>query len=575
MSRLNALWVVVLLLSLAGVLAAQQPEKETTLPPAVEKKSLDLLDSIAGRISTLHSPENRITVTCAVADLLWSRDEKRARALFANVMRDEAALVSSVDLGDQQASENYSTINNQRQEVVGRIARHDPDLALEFLRATRFPAGEVPSYGANWERNLELSLSRAIAAKDPERALKLARESLAKGLSYDFVSLLMELEQKNKPAAQSLYESLVSRIQSEDLARNQEAANIATNLINSFQPPKANEDEFRDLLETVIKAALSLTPNDPQTQQVAQNYLGSLFSSMQLVEKYAPARVRAVKDWSQSITRTMDPNNQLYSELNQTAQEGTIDDILALATRFPEEMRNQVYQQAAWKASNNGDVDRARQLISDHITDPYQRRQMLQQLDNQLTWKAINENKLVEARSLLSRTTSPEQRFQLLMQIASQLTSKNNKKEALECLVDAREAVNAVPRGSSRMWQQLQLASAFEPLDLDQSFAIMQGIVAELNQLVMAAAVMDGFDNRYLRRGEWMLNGQNNLTNIVNNSRLVISQLARLDFDRAQTLSDQLERPEIRLMTQLEMVQSLLNDNTVSLLMVHQRTFIE
>lgn len=576
MSRLNALWIVVLLFLLSGVVLAQEPEnKEEALPPAIEKKSLDLLDSIAARIPTLHNPDNRISVSCTVADLLWSRNEKRARTLFENVTRDEAALIASIDMNDDQIYNFYSQINSQRQEIVGRMARHDPDLAIEFLRATRLPAGSVPAYGISWERNLEVVLSRAIAEKDPERAVKLARESLAKGFSYEFVSLLTELEQKNKAAAQSLYESVVNRIQTEDLTRNQEMTNIAINLITSFQPPRANEDLFRDLLETVIKSALSLTPNDLQTQQVAQNYLGSLFSSMQLIEKYAPTRVRAVKDWSQSVTRTMDPNSQLYSELNQTAQGGSVDDILALAPKFPEEMRNQVYQQAAWKASNDGDAARAREIISDHVSDPYQRRQMLQQIENQLTWKAINDDKIGEARSLLSRSRSAEQRVQLLIQIASRLMSKDNKKEALESLTEARDVISTVPRGSSRMWQQMQLASAYIPLDLDQSFALMQSIVTELNQLVSAAAVMDGFDNRYLRRGEWMLNGQNNLGNIVTNTRRVISQLARLDFDRAQALTDQLERPEIRLMAQLEIVQSILNNTLSSMLMVHRQTYID
>src|SRR5882724_8974453 len=97
MSRLRALTFTLLLFLLPRALAAQQiaiTNEPTT--PAIEKKAFDLLETVASRISTLRNPENRIAVSCAIADLVWSKDEKRARALFENVSREEAALVASV-----------------------------------------------------------------------------------------------------------------------------------------------------------------------------------------------------------------------------------------------------------------------------------------------------------------------------------------------------------------------------------------------------------------------------------------------------------------------------------------------
>jgi len=70
---------------------------------------------------------------------------------------------------------------------------------------------------------------------------------------------------------------------------------------------------------------------------------------------------------------------------------------------------------------------------------------------------------------------------------------------------------------------------------------------------------MDGFENRYLKRGEWMINGGSSLANVVSSTRNTLAQLAKFDFERAETLSDQLERPEIRLMAQLDIVQAVLN----------------
>jgi hypothetical protein len=70
--------------------------------PATEKKALDLIESLSEQISNLHSPSNRMRAECTVADLLWSRDEKRARSLFSSALTQLASRISEVDYGDPE-----------------------------------------------------------------------------------------------------------------------------------------------------------------------------------------------------------------------------------------------------------------------------------------------------------------------------------------------------------------------------------------------------------------------------------------------------------------------------------------
>jgi hypothetical protein len=549
---------LLLLLVLPCFVSAQQISEKTESPETLEeKKAVDLLETVAPRISTLRSPENRIVLSCAVADLLWNRDEKRARGLFENVIKEMVSIAAEIDPGDSEAYNNYSWISQQRQEIVGRMAQRDPDLALTFLQATRFAKADSGTFSLSMERNLEFFLTRAIAAKDPERALRLAREALARGLSHELGSVLYELQQKSLPAAQSLFDSVVRRIKEEDLTRNHEAASIACNLLNSFAPPNAKENTYRELLETVIKAALST--NDPLSLQQAQNLHSNFRSVMNQIEKYAPARAEAVRLWSQGIERTFHPHNQVYNELNEATQNGTVDDILALAARYPNEMRGQIYQQAAWKASNAGDLARAHVIATEMISDPVQKRQVLEQLRNQAIWKTINENKLAEARALLNDSIAVEQRVQVLARLASMLSGRNEREEAINCLDEARTLLESLPRNASRMAQQIQLANSYSLLDSGQSFTLMESITSELNELVAAATVLDGFENRYLKNGEWMANGHSNLGNMVGNMRRSLGHLARVDFDRAQTLAEKLEREELRLMSQVDIAQMVLS----------------
>src|SRR6185436_15886790 len=121
---------------------------------AIEKQALELLDSIAAGMAGLRNSGNRIFLTSAVADLLWTTDEKRARELFEIVKQEMVAANAELDYGDQQYSNNFEMFQQRRRECLDRMARRDPEMAMSFLRATR-PAKSANSNQLANETNLE------------------------------------------------------------------------------------------------------------------------------------------------------------------------------------------------------------------------------------------------------------------------------------------------------------------------------------------------------------------------------------------------------------------------------------
>jgi hypothetical protein len=94
-----------LLLALPLVSSAQQRFEKTDSPETPEqKKAFELLETVASRIATLRSPENRTALSCVVADLLWTKDEKRARELFEGVTKDMASVINLIDPSDNQSA---------------------------------------------------------------------------------------------------------------------------------------------------------------------------------------------------------------------------------------------------------------------------------------------------------------------------------------------------------------------------------------------------------------------------------------------------------------------------------------
>jgi len=544
-----------LFLAFPALLSAQESNSSTPEKEEPSKEALELLEIIATSIPSLRSADNRIYLSTTVADLMWAHDEKRARALFETLTRELSEAMANLNPGDQRSINLLSVIQQQRREVIDRLAQRDPAMALSFLRATHPPSG-LKTLGN--ESSLELHLAGLIAQKDPEEAVKIARASLRKGLTYSAVSLLQNVFSKNPEAARALHTEMIDRLRTSDLSTDHDASNAAWNLLGSFQPPQANEDTYRSLVEHLATVVVNLKPDLRNGNSMVQNASGQISSYLTQFEKYTPGKVNALKQWTQRIVKTQDPGSTLYVELSELSQKGTIEDLLALTGKYGKEHHGQIYHYAAQKAVSNGDGARARQIINEFIPEGSQRQEVLAQVEQQLFWASVNQNKIPEAVQALERIQGVEQKFQFLLSLASTVQGQGDKKRAASFLSEANSLLESFPRNFQSLGAQLQLASAYSFLDSKQSVALLQPVIALVNKLVEAAAVLDGFENSYLNQGEWSKRNYTTLGNMVNVVEQNLGLLAREDIEGARSLSNQLERPEIRLMAQIEIAKSLL-----------------
>ena len=566
MIRTGSLLLFLCLLFVAPLptLAQEQKSPAPDSQPASETEAFEMLESIAESIPALRNSDNRIFLTTAVADLLWPRDEKRARSMFETLTKEVSAVIANLDPSDQRSINTLSMIQQHRREIVELMARRDPEMALAFLRATRAPVSlrsRDNQYAS--EANVEMYLAGLLANKNPEQALQMSRAQLRKGFSSSVVSVLNQFGPKNVEAARTLHSEIVEKLKIANLT-DYEVSSSAWNLLGSFGPPQANEDTYRSLIEFLATSVLSAQPDARQGNSLVQNSVHQLPAHMPQFEKYAPAHVAALKQWSQQVKVTLDPGSLMYQEISEVSQNGTIEDLLALTGKYGREHHPQIYQYAVSKAVSKGDGNRARQIIMEFVPEGIQRTQMLEQLTNQMFWTSVNENKIAEARQTLERIKGVEQRFNLLMNLANNVIGRGDKTQATSLLAEAAALLDAFPTNASKLGAQLQLAQSYSTIDSRQSVALLQSVILLTNRLIAAAAVLDGFENSYLKEGEWMKRGHTGLSNLVNSIEQNVGSLARVDAEGARSLSKQLERPEIRLMAQLEIAKNLLRSGTNS-----------
>lgn len=524
---------------------------------ATRKKAIGLLESVAEQLGSLRSAENRARIGSNVADSLWDHDQKRSRSIFAAIEEDIKAGFNDAD-SDYPAHLRTLTVFGQlRSEIIDRIAKRDPEFALEFLQATVLPMEpQLPHQMKEYENNLALHLARQVAARNPQLALKLGRQTLARGLSSELLSFLSQLQRTDDGAARALHKDIVEKIKSTNLLRNWMELDLAVQLVRSFRPPQADEEVYRDLIDALLTTALASQCGDAEHSdaQPACYMVGSVFSR---IEKYYPVRAAPLKRWAADGFGVDSAMSEGWAQLNEVTQNGTVDEILSLRTRYPD-LQVQIYWGAMRKALSSGEVARARQIASDS-PDPESRRSMLAQIDREQVRTSADAENLALIQQQLSRLRRDEERIPFLISAASSIGA-NDRKAALGLLNQAAEIVNSSKSVRIQLEGQLALATVYCTLNSDRGFTIMESLLPRLNELVAAATTLGGLENNYFSDGEWNMSSWGPVGALLTRLAHNAGSFARMDFDRSVALASQFERYEIRLMAQLKIAQSVLGD---------------
>ncbi len=571
--KIMALCSLILLLCATSVFAQPQP---APVPPVEAekaqqeraKKALSLLDELLAETQGLKLPENRAYVQAMAADLLWEKDEVRARSLFQEAATALAQMMSSIESDDPNFHQQIQAPNQLRQQMLQMIARRDARLALEFLRSTRAPKFPEPyAQSPDPEVEMEQRLASLAAQSDPQRAVQIAEENLQKGLSPEVLQTIQQLQAKDPEAAARLTGKLIQKLNSEDFLKNYQASQIASSLLRmepneqqQNQPKKPSllsEQVKKEMIEKMVAAAQKKPANDEE-RAAGQMALSALQSLMPLVEKYAPTQASTLRP-KLAASNYNNPHEKTYQEFNQLQQKGTMEQMLDFAKNAAPEIRSQFYAQVAWKMAEQGDTERARDLINTHVP-ANQRRSMLENMDTSQMHRLATEGKLDEARRSLSRIQPNDRRAGFLLQLVDIATAKADTKTILPLLEEARSLLGNRAANPGEFNTQMQIISRFVRFDPERGIEMFAPFVTQLNTLLAAAETLDEIEQRQaFARGEMRLQAGGVILQMLTQLTETLGQAAEVNFERAQAVTDRFDRTETRVFTRLRLARKILS----------------
>jgi hypothetical protein len=499
-----------------------------------------------------------------------------------------------------------------RQELILAAARHDAALAYQLLAATKPPVSAQPTADQRGpraqltsEENLEQTLLGRIAALDPKLAARNAELMMDKGqFPRSLPEVINQLQRQDPDAAAKLADKTVKKLQASNLLTNNDAGtlvqtllipgprpagNEATDTAAKSQPqsrrPVLDQTAYLDLLSTVIDAALKATPSTQNSQrgsnqpgrgtgvappttgpqpltdaQIEQTSARRLLAGLQIVlpaiDQYLPAKAPLVRQKMMEMGFSTNGSITMAQTLGALQGNPTVDALVQAAAVAPQQMQSRLYQQAAYKALEEGDSERARQIATDHLQNNA-RDAVMKRIDFRELAKKAEGARLDEIRQAVARLQTDNEKIDMLIQVAGD-AQKSDQKLAIQLLEEARQITNHRATAYEHFEQQLKVAHAFAAVDPARSFEMLDPGISQINELLSAASVLSGFEVNMFRDGEMAIQGGNGLTATINRYGQELAVLARSDFERADTLAGRFQFAEPRIMTRLSIVQGLL-----------------
>lgn len=600
--KLRAAFLSLCLVALFQIDSLSQPQAASPSPtptPAqteeqkeLEKRVREMIDQAVSDAAALKVAQNRAVVYALAGDLLWQFDEKRSRELFRNSISELITANFEKEKEKKDRGDAFDMPDvGARKEILPLIAKHDADLALEGLIQTR-PAklaeaiarssSAAPDkrndrqydpyiYYARDEIALEQKFALLAAEQDPEKAIKLFKEGLAKGISFNIRPILDKIHSKDAKRALSLADDVVTKIEDTDLSENIEELSVVTRLFQKATDPNAPKDTDKkkfafseaQVKKIANKLARTFFDTDPRSLRTS----ATLSYLVEDLEKVLPSQGPPLRQRQAEVIKAFPLEFQQAQQKRKIWNpNSTPEDILAEFPKLNEFDRASAGQVLIPKIVAIDDEARAKKLI-DQITDEATRDRAREEYESARISRAAEGDKLDDARKQIANLARKRTQIQKLVILAIRFHMKGTEKDretARGLMKGARAMVSDYPEDEDELNDLMEIILGYAVVDPVEGFRLFEPLVEQINDFLQASAILSKYNkhSESFKKGELMLRltdyGWGQL--IFRFSRQM-EMLGKADLRRMALITDKFPRTDARIIARLFVVQGYLKDD--------------
>jgi hypothetical protein len=583
---------------------ARDPEAERILKERRDNAQ-SLLLNLAADAGRFNDQALRARTQARIADVLWSADAERAKALFrkawesAEIVDQESQQKLQEDVNKQRAGNGGNAAVRQpvsiRSEVLRLVARHDRALGEEFLAKLKTQQQQESTVEADRLRNnpgsapeaiaQRLNLARQLLDTDVARALQFADPALS-SLTIEGVDFLSSLRDKDAAAADMRYASYLSRAAA-DLQSDANTVSILSSYLftphvfvtfsnNGNSSSRTSRDsappnvpvELRNaffrtaadiLLRPLAPAGQDQTSSGVQGKYLMLKRLGPLF------DQYAPRELaEAIRAQSDALAQGLpDDVRQRDDEPLREGirpQQNTTDREKALQDRIDRaktsEERDALYVQMAQLYAGDGNL-RARDYV-DKIDDTELRNKVRPYIDGTLMLRANDKKDTDLMFEVLKKGELSHFQRSWALQRAATLLVKTDRDRALaaidEAITEARKIEDADPDRARAM---IAIANALLTIDRAKSWETIYDAIKAAN----SAESFTGEDG--VMRTSLITKNSSSIRSTSSgefNVAGVFAELAKEDYNKAVEVIRGFEREAPRASATIAIARTVLED---------------
>lgn len=603
-SRFTCVFLLILTFSTVSIFAQTSPtesqtEKENAQKER-EKKAIAILERTVNQASFLKLPDNRALVYASAGDLVWERDEKRGRQLFRQAASE---LVQANNAPEDDSGSPFAIFSNPspRKQILTTIAKHDAEMALELLLSTRPPnvaaalaaSSREKISGQNQKKNAqtaiednqnrflvsqELSLEQSFSAKaaeeNPQKAVKMLRESIDKnGVTNAVFDFLSKINKKDNKLAVELADEITQELSETDFSKKEEQMQISSNFLKNYYLDAEKNSKKADNAKP-IKISESRAKNlankiaDYLTKEAGKNSMELYFQSINItpvLEKIIPERSASLKQTQEKIKKLMPEEFTRFAPDISNTEKSNIERAIERADRLPAQMRGSMYKNAINGAATSGELDKAREALL-KIPAGKDRDEALNYLDSKSAEQKIKDGKFDEARKIIDNLTTKQEKVERLVQLAIAFQAKNteeDKDSAQKLMIEAENMVDNIPQDEDGVKDYLRIASGYAFVEPKKAFAMLDTFSYQVNDIVNASALLAKYNkrDRSFDNGELILTrGLPQIGNAVYQYGEALNQLAKEDINRLEGITSKFQRDDARVLLQIYIVQAFFNE---------------